>query len=217
MKSRALPRRLAGIAFVLSLGLTVPAFLVLLLFAGHSVNPMALAFLTTFQVRNDSKGEVQVWVGGRGESGRPALLPLHLWEFPAVPAFRSGGFGLKPGAVATITYDWDDTNFTVIIVKTSDGELLAMPVDGGDNRVGCCTPHRQELYVIPSLRELRQATADERELVSRSGLSRPWVFLTPSLAIPLLTLWLWRMKRQLRDRTVAGTHGTGVPRGIGRP
>ena len=190
-----LKQRIATFAFRVSLVLAVPAVLLDGLFLLNSFNPLTLAFLTSFQLRNDSSENLRVWFAGTGETGRLGLLPLYASSKPALPALRSGGFRLAPGATRTITYDWDDRNFDLILVEGPDAELRALPVDADHPKQGCCWQHRRELYAIPVLRELRVATAEEREVAGRYRSA--WLFMAPWLVIPFASAYLYRVQRRL--------------------
>jgi hypothetical protein len=195
VEGEPLKKHIVGIAFLLSVILTIPATLLDLLFLFNGVNPMTLMFVTSFQLRNESSEELRVWVAGTDERGELALLPLLASRIPALPALRSD-FRLAPGATRTVTYDWDDTNFTLILVETPSGELRAVPVDAEDRQEGCCWRHFQQLYGVPPSHELRSATAEERELVRGGG--SDWLWLAPCLIMPWASLYLYRVRRRLR-------------------
>jgi hypothetical protein len=191
--------KLATAAFALSIVLAVPALLIDFLFALNTINPFNSFFVTDFQVRNDSGGPVRIWVAGTDGRGlRP--LPLYLSGGLAIPAFRSGSFPLEAGNATTITYDWDDINFTLILVRAPSGEYLVLPVDTDTPRNGCCFRNEHDLYVIPPLRELRQASAEEREaiLAEEWGSIRLWAMLAICFVLPIVPVYLWRVRRRLR-------------------
>lgn len=117
-------------------------------------NPLLIAFLTTFEIRNDSGVDLQVMPIGQGSAH---LGPLPQYESDEPPVHRvrqTAPKWLAAGATLRVVYDWDDVSFRHILVRSRGGPLLILDTD---RAVGCCYSPRQTLYVIPRLTTLRRA------------------------------------------------------------
>jgi len=192
--SRRLKRGLALLALLASSLAGLASGLVVALFAFNTVNPMTLMFATSFEVLNGSGEDVRIWVAGTGESGQLGLLPLYASTMPAIPAFRNGGFRLTPGDTVRIKYDWDDYNFTMIIVRNQADQLFVHLVDTEDPQPGCCWRHRKERYQIPPLSQLRAASIEERHVIDQGY--TPWMVLGPAFVLPLVPLYFYRLQKR---------------------
>lgn len=160
----------------------------------NSVNPFQFIFVHSFRVRNESGEHLKFWVAGTHESGNLYLLPLFLTSLPAFPKPGSEAFWLRHGDTTRVTYDADDQNFTVIIVRRANGELLALDVDLDKRRDDCCYPPWRAEYVLPPARAMRPLTAAERTAFDErsSGALALAVFL-----LPLLPVYFYRLQRRL--------------------
>jgi hypothetical protein len=178
------------------LGLIVTALPALLgaLLIFNCVNPMTLAFVTQFDVVNQSGEPVHVTPIGTTESGRTAALPQYAARLPALPALRDANHPIPAGGTLTIRYDWDDINFTELRVRGADGVERVFPTDPLPTTRGYYA-NRQGQYVIPPLKTLPPATTPyvsftaRRNLVSAIGVGGVIVFVT-------LCGQLWRLNRR---------------------
>jgi hypothetical protein len=188
-----------------SLVFAVPATLLAVLIAVNSINPLQTIFIAQFDVQNTSGEELQFWVAGTHESGRLHLLPLFASAFPALPSPRTGGFNLANARSAHIVYDWDDIDFSVIVVRRDNGELRALDVDAEKRGGDCCRPPVARSYVIPRLDGLRAASPTEAAVLtedSAPGLRLAVVFAGPLVPVGLFW-WSRRLARAavIRERT----------------
>jgi hypothetical protein len=147
-------------AIIIGIGVACGVGLMLLFLC----NPMALVFLVSFEVVNES--EEHVWVTpigmleGSGEYG-----PLPRYRAPRLPALPLRGRGrhyeipLRAGESVKITYDWDDINFRHILVRTESGDVLIVDTDKLGTR-GSCYAAQKSRYAIPSLQKLRRAAGE---------------------------------------------------------
>lgn len=200
VKEKASKEKILTVAFVASILLAVPALLLDLLFALNAINPFTSIFMSDFRVRNDSVEPIEIWVVGSSGKGL-RLLPLYGSGVPGVPEPQARGFQLGAGDTASLTYDWDDINFTLILIRASRGEYLALPVDTDTPHAGCCFRNEHDLYVIPTLTQLRHASAEEQEAVVQHGSKQGWISLRALLAtcvvLPFVPVYLWRVRRRL--------------------
>jgi hypothetical protein len=132
-----------------------PLFLFLTIL--NAFNPMQVGFITTFSVQNDSGQEIDVWpLGAPGPRFDPHVLPLFVTKIPALPDLSGGRFRIRPGGTTAVHYDWDDTNFTELLIRTGGGQYKLLPVDT-DRQPGCCSPPRSDVYVVPRVEGLMDA------------------------------------------------------------
>jgi hypothetical protein len=93
-----------------------------------------------------------------GSSCCGLLLPLFATAFPALPSLRTGGFRLVDERSARIVHDWDDINFSVVVVQRASGEFRAVDIDTEKRGRDWCRPPAAYAYVIPSVDSLRVAS-----------------------------------------------------------
>ena len=168
-----------------------PLFLVFT--ALNAFNPMQVGFLTTFVVQNDSGQQIDVWPLGAPGPFEPRVLPLFITRFPALPDPSSGRFRIPPGGTATIRYDWDDTNFTELLIRSADGRYKRMPVDT-DREPGCCSPPGSDVYVVPRMEVLMNAPDSSLGAV---GIWRLFGGQSVVLAFCFLCIGSWRVRGRL--------------------
>lgn len=159
-------RILYGAAAVLAF----PPFLVSLLLALSLVNPMGLAFLTTFTIENQTSK--QLWVtpiGAVGKDGQRKTLPMSAFTFPNLPSPNDRDFTLTPGGNRSFTYDWDDVQFSEILVRDATGAFRALPT-GLHPIEGQYRRPEQDRFVIKKWEDLAAATPAQMEaLQTRRG------------------------------------------------
>ncbi len=190
MKRQALRLLFLGISVLSALG---PAFLVLSVL--NAFNPMQLTFVTTFAVRNDSGQSIELWPLGTAGGTEPHILPLFATVFPAIPHFGSGRFDLASGGTVEIHYDWDDINFTELLVRTGGGGYRSLAIDT-DREAGCCWRHKSDVYVIPRIEDLAVASESSIAAVTQwPMMAGPLLF---SLLATLLCVATWREQARLR-------------------
>jgi hypothetical protein len=140
----------------------------LLLFMGML---FGAAFVTSFTVENRTGAVVVVTpVGRRGSVARPEPLPVMMFSFFPVPAFRNGGYRLGPGEAVTIAYDMDDVRLSEIVVWAGAGGALEGVVPAATTGARRSLNRR---FVIDDVAGLEPASADAVAAAHRAGLH--WV------------------------------------------
>jgi len=120
--------RLACVSLRVALGIGwCLAGLSFVLFAGMAFR---VAFLTSITIENAMDQSVEVTpVGTIGPKGTRSPLPVCQGRVNPLPAAKRGGFRLQPGEMAEITYDFDDINFSEIVVENAAGVIGQFVVD----------------------------------------------------------------------------------------
>jgi hypothetical protein len=158
-------------------------------------NPMALAFQYEFEVINESQEQIEITpIGTIGREGIKEILPQYSGRLPAWPTLRQGAFALDPGSSVKVLYDWDDINFSEIVIRTSSGAYRQLVVDPNPTESQYHSPV-SERYVIPSLAQLPEATQNVIDAASVFPFDYWGWSLFFSGAVPLLLLVAWRMVR----------------------
>jgi len=143
------------------------------LFLLNVINPMAIVFLTDFRVSNRSSERVLITpVGAVGKQGWRKTLPLSLGSFLSIPSPFDRSFPLGPGEERTFTYDWDDIQFSEILVVPESGEARELIVDTSPTE----RQYRRvatNYFAIPELERLPPAKPEVRSVLDRP--SRSWV------------------------------------------
>src|SRR5690348_3526721 len=122
-------RRVLLVLLILN-GLLLPLSCIPVLLLFNAVNPMQLMFVTGFTVQNRTGGTLSVTpIGTVGPDGHRRPLPLMRWQIPAVPASRNGRLPVQSGKTITLYYDWDDINFSELVIEAEDGELRQLVVN----------------------------------------------------------------------------------------
>jgi hypothetical protein len=188
------------IAVLIGLSLLTPLLLtslasLLMLF--NSVNPMQLAFVSSFRVDNRTTQPLWVTPIGTFNSGAKGVLPQFALSFPAIPAFRSRDLRVESAGPIWIIYDCDDINFSEILVRDAQGEYRQPVVDPNPPKVNYYR-NKQERYVIEGW-ELLSLPATDVVAAARSP-DRQWrlwgLFVTGFVVMGLF-LWLRRIYRRV--------------------
>jgi hypothetical protein len=130
MARGSLRSRVLLVAAAAANALALPLTGLLLLPVVGPVNPMLTAFLVDFEIRNRS-GET-VWVtpvAATGTPGERVLLPLFDRRWPARIAPSNRDLEVPAGASIRLTYDWDDCQFSEVLVRRASGDLRQVTVD----------------------------------------------------------------------------------------
>lgn len=120
----SLQKRLLRVAgFVL-----LPLFCLTCLFTCSVVNPMGMAFLTSFDVVNSTHEDLVITpIGARGPEGRRGTLPISSSSRFYLMSSQRGEFPLPAGSTLSLTYDWDDVQFSEIVCRRPDGSHFILP------------------------------------------------------------------------------------------
>lgn len=182
--------------------LTSPLTLLVLL---GVFNPFALVFLYPFQVEN--KTNEPIWItplGTVGEEGLRQVLPQYLFRTPALPALKEADLRIDPGETRHLIYDWDDINFSEIVVKSRRGEQRMLVVDSHPTENRYHTPGENH-FVIDSFERLEPLTG----AISETVLSRRWNFATPMFlllgALPVALLAGYKLLNRNPDSNKKNT------------
>ena len=110
--------------FLIAAIVTLPLFLLTLLLAFSVVNPMGMAFLTSFEVVNETNETLSVTpIGAVGARGVRHTLPHSISSKFYVMGTKTGEFEIQPNSSRRFTYDWDDIQFSEILIHRPSGDL----------------------------------------------------------------------------------------------
>jgi hypothetical protein len=172
-----------------------PLLLLSLLAGVNLFNPMVLGFQYEFEVVNKSEEAIEITpIGTIGREGIKAILPQYSSRLPAWPALRRGAFALDPGSSVKVLYDWDDINFSEILVRTSSGVHRQLVVDPNPTESQYHSPAAGR-YVVASLSELPEAAQTVIDAAAVCPFDYWGWSLLFSGAVPVLLLVAWRMVR----------------------
>ncbi len=115
--SRKVKRRL-----MIAVGfLFAPLFFSAVLIAVNAVNPFGLMFLTSFTIKNGTNEEIFVTpIGARDGAGVRCTLPYSVFKRFEVFGIKKGNFRIPAGSSKELTYDWDDVQFSEILVRRNN-------------------------------------------------------------------------------------------------
>jgi hypothetical protein len=179
MKRRALMLLMIVSAFSLPVS-CVPIITVL-----NMVNPMQSAFVTSFTVANHLDTEICITpIGACGPQGRRATLPQYRSRWPAVRAADETDLRIAPGRVRTVLYDWDDINFSEILVRTDEWRKVLV-VDPEPTQHRYHSP-RVTHFAINASTMLAEPTAQVLEAARVSGEGRMWFLMGVGVVGPML-------------------------------
>lgn len=184
------------VALILLAPLLLVSLASLLLIFG-SINPMQLAFVSTFRVENRCTMPLWVTPVGTLNSGKKAVLPQFVTSLPALPAFHRKDIRVDPGGSVSIIYDWDDINFSEIVARNAEGEYRQLVVDPDPPKVNYYR-NKQEAYLIEDWDGMPLAADDVLALAQEPDSSwLAWAFIMAGVAILGFYWWLLRVYRRL--------------------
>lgn len=185
--------RKAWLLFTLVItGFLLPTSCIPCVFACNTVNPMALLFLVTFTVENQSGEPIHVTpIGAFDFSTARATLPITISKNFYLIGLSSREFTIPNGESVAITYDADDINFTELIVRTETGDTFSLTTNPNSNNH---LPPLAENFVIGPTSTLEKPT-EEMLRAARDGRAFNWRLLLVIL-IGLINPFLFG--RQLR-------------------
>ena len=158
------------------------------------INPMGLMFLTGFTVENASDEEVWVTpIGAVGERGERRPLPLSAFKIPYLLTPFRNDLPVARGARREFIYDWDDIQFSEILVRDAKGEYRALatglhPTEGQYRRP------QQTNFVVNPLDTLPSATGQQLAALEFSG-ARLWIFYGSAMGGLLFPWFVFRAAR----------------------
>lgn len=126
----------------------------------NMVNPMAMGFLTSFLVVNQSQETVYVTpIGTVGREGKRYILPLSPSARFSLPSTGPFEITLPPAEEYQFTYDWDDINFSELAVRNERGEWYQLVTDPNPIKNQYHQP-QVKAFMIPPLSQLPRASSD---------------------------------------------------------
>jgi len=150
-------RRIAITGLVFSL-LFLPASCVSLASLYGPYNPLLLAFLQDFTIENQLREIIFVTpIGATNKQGKRAVLPLYeSADPPATRVNQTTRILISPNESKTLYYDWDDINFSEILIETENWKKVLI-VDSEPTKNQFRVPSKirfviddKEHYVEPS-------------------------------------------------------------------
>lgn len=143
---------------------------------------MMMSFDFQFTVSNNSVEPVWITpLGAVHDDNRRRVLPMINPTSRFIPFAKRSRFRLEPGAGVRLVYDYDDIQFTDILVETTAGPSRELAV-GSLRRDGQYSPPQRSSFVIPTLTRLPVA----RPEVSGYAAGAPrnqWIYFLMALGI----------------------------------
>ena len=120
-------------------------------------------FMATIELRNDSGVDLTVTPVGTAEGGR-SFRPLPRYELSGADISVSRHptrIFIAAGTSISYTYDTDDYNFRLLVVRPEKGQPRVLLTDFKDALAQqCCYGPQQEVYAVPELRTLPAVPPD---------------------------------------------------------
>ena len=172
----------------------LPLFCVTCLFTCSLVNPMGLAFLTSFEVVNSTHEDLVITpIGARGKDGTRGTLPISSSSRLYLMSTQRSGFPLPAGSALSLTYDWDDVQFSEIVCRRRDGSHLILPT-GLHPTKGQYRQPPTKRFEISDLAALQPATEIHLAAVRSQSGRIPFLYTIAGLGL-LSPLCFWAARR----------------------
>ncbi len=160
------------------------------------------AFVTGFTVENCTDDPLYMTpIGTVGEQGDRHPLPIVMWPCPVLFSSNRGGFAVPPGDSIDLLYNWDDINFSEIVVHSSEGELGQLVVNDKPTENQYRRP-AQTHFVIEDTQSLTPVPETVRTAVRAAQVPTrgPWIILSV-LFLPWIANFglLWIRRRMGRS------------------
>ncbi|MBS0264172.1 MAG: hypothetical protein JSS02_19705 [Planctomycetes bacterium] len=108
-------------------------------------------FIVTVAIHNSSAETLRVTpIGTVGNPGFKTTLPLVSGRFPYLPASQVSQLSIAPGDTLTLHYDFDDINFSEIVVHDERGGLSLLVVDPQPTVNQYHAPAQREFDIDPA-------------------------------------------------------------------
>jgi hypothetical protein len=168
-----------------------------------TVNPMGLAFLTSFTIDNKSGQDVLVSpIGAIGQDGKRRPLPFSCCKFLCVSSPKRTDFYIAKDTARTFVYDWDDIQFSEILVRSKQGDIRFIVTDPNPTQKQY-RRLKNNLFIIPPLAELPIAPSNLESALAATGMQRI-IFIYGLSTLggipPILTFILWRTRKKCSTR-----------------
>jgi hypothetical protein len=173
-------------------GVLLPLSCIPALLLFNSVNTMELAFITAFTVENRSPAPIYVTpIGTVGREGRKWPLPLVIWQAPWVPASQRAHFLVPNGQSITLNYDWDDINFSELVVEEEGRGLQQLVVNPNPTANQYTIPPTTH-FVIGAGERLGPVDPKVREAYETARHPTRWLLILAGTTAPLISFILLR-------------------------
>jgi len=187
MRHPLLKRLLRVAGFVL-----LPLFCLTCLFT-CAMGP-GLTFLTTFEVVNTTNEDLVITpIGAQGSKGRRFTLPIFVSPRLYLISSQRSKFPLPAGSTLSLTYDWDDIQFSEIVCSRIDGTHLVLPTGLHPTKNQYRRPSTKR-FEISEFANLQPATDVQLEAIRTSREGFPFVYILAGLGL-LSPLCFWISKR----------------------
>lgn len=179
----------------------LPLSCVSIVFLLNLANPMLLAFITPVTVENRLQEEIRITpIGVYGKEGRRAVLPQYAaWDsVPVVFPCHGRNLRIPPGGAITIHYDWDDINFSEILVRTAQWEkVLIVDLNPTSNRYH---PPEQTVFVVDDVEKLQPASDNVLSAAGAFWSPTSRMIGLPALGAVVLVIFAYSLSRFLKTR-----------------
>jgi len=173
-----------------------PLFLLTVLVGSSVVNPMGLVFLTTFEVENKTSEEILVTpIGAVGPTGDRHTLPYSALSWLYIMKSSSSDYSIASGEVRKFTYDWDDIQFSEILVRQPSKDYRVIPTGLHPTKGQYRRPEKTRFEIA----DIESAQlAEEKHLAAlhdgSSGILTIYLLAALGIASPVLFIRASRMK-----------------------
>ena len=198
--SRLLRITLIAIAILLS-----PLSLLAGLLVLNTVNPMGLVFMTSCSINNKSGQDIWVSpIGAVGKDGYRRPLPFYYFKILLIRSPKRTDFHIAKDKSRTFVYNWDDIQFSEILVRPEQGDIRFIVIDPNPIQHQY-RKLKHNLFTVPSLSELPVAPPNLTAALSPIGTKQRisiYGLSVLGLISPTLTIILWRTRKKLPDKAV---------------
>ena len=169
----------------------------------NAINPMALVFLTSFTI--DNKSGQDIWVspiGAIGKDGYRHPLPFCYFRFPCIRSPKRTDFYIAKDTSRTFVYDWDDIQFSEILIRPEQGNTRFILIDPNPTQKQY-RKLKNTFFTVSSLSELSGAPPNlTSALAFTDSAWRMYGLPTIGLIPPILIFVLYKTRKNLTGKKV---------------
>ena len=161
------------------------------------VNPFALVFLTSFTIDNNLGQDIWVSpIGTVGENGDRYPLPFSYFKHLSVRSIKKTDFYIAKDTSKTFVYDWDDIQFSEILIRPEHGDIRFIITDPNPTQ-NQYRNLKNKLFTVPSLSELPVASSNLMSVLIKPH-TNWYIYVLPIIGIipPILAVILWRTRKK---------------------
>ncbi len=171
-----------------------------------AVNPFGLIFLTSFTIDNNSGQNIWVSpIGAVGQNGDRHPLPFSYFKHFSVRSIKKTDFYIAKDTSRMFVYDWDDIQFSEILVRHEQGDICFIATDPNPTQ-NQYRNLKNKLFTIPSLSELPVASSNLKSALLKTHMN--WYsYILPVIGIipPILVIILWRTRKKQKLKPSRGS------------